>query len=122
MFDHVGIRVTDLARSLAFYDAALAPLGIVRCSTYDGGAGYGPAGQPAFWLSEQAEAGAAHIAFAAPDRGAVDAFHAAGAAAGGRDNGTPGLRPDYGAGYYAAFLVDPDGHNVEAVRMGDAAD
>lgn len=120
MFDHVGIRVADLARSLAFYDAALAPLGYVRCSTYEGGAGYGPEGQPVFWLSEQATGGGAHIAFAAPGRDAVDAFHAAGLDAGGRDHGPPGLRPDYGAGYYAAFLVDPDGHNVEAVRMGEA--
>jgi catechol 2,3-dioxygenase-like lactoylglutathione lyase family enzyme len=120
MFDHVGIRVSDIGRSAAFYDAVLKPLGFVRCVSYEGGAGYGPEGQPSFWLSLSA-AGGAHIAFAAESGASVDAFHLAGLEAGGRDNGAPGLRPDYGPNYYAAFLVDPDGNNIEAVHMAGGA-
>jgi catechol 2,3-dioxygenase-like lactoylglutathione lyase family enzyme len=116
MFDHIGIRVSDIGRATAFYDSALAPLGLVRSA----GGGYGPQGQPAFWLAVTATGGGAHIAFAATSRAAVDAFHQAGLAAGGRDNGKPGPRPDYGPGYYAAFLIDPDGNNIEAGVYADA--
>jgi catechol 2,3-dioxygenase-like lactoylglutathione lyase family enzyme len=115
MFDHVGLRVRDSRASARFYTAALRPLGLVADAS---GTGFGPPGAPALWLYEGAAADrGVHVAFAARDRAAVDEFHAAGIRAGGRDNGTPGLRADYGPTYYAAFLVDPDGNNVEAVCL-----
>ena len=117
MLDHVTIRVGDFERSRAFYDALLAPLGITRLYA-DGEtfAGYGAGRRAFFWigLHDGAVTGT-HVAFAAPDRATVDRFHAAGLAAGGRDHGAPGLRPHYHPDYYGAFLLDPDGHNVEAV-------
>ncbi len=122
MLDHVGITIADLECSRAFYRAALAPLGLsiameVSAAETGGHAAIGfGAGKPEFWISGGAERGAhPHVAFAAPDRAAVDAFHRAALAAGGRDNGAPGLRPHYHADYYAAFVLDPDGTNVEAV-------
>lgn len=121
MIDHLGIRVGDYAASRRFYDAALAPLGAgpVMEGPAEAGiraTGYGRAGKPAFWISEGgANAAGTHIAFAAADRASVDAFYAAALAAGGRDNGAPGLRPQYHPNYYAAFVLDPDGINVEAV-------
>ncbi|MCE9572951.1 MAG: VOC family protein [Deltaproteobacteria bacterium] len=115
MFDHLGIRVTDLAASVRFYTAALAPLGLVLASHDASGAGFGPPGAPALWLSPGAAAGPVHVAFRAASPAAVLAFHRAGLEAGGRDNGRPGPRPDYGPTYHAAFLLDPDGNNVEAV-------
>jgi catechol 2,3-dioxygenase-like lactoylglutathione lyase family enzyme len=124
MLDHLGITVKDFARSRAFYEAALKPLGaaVVMAVTAEetGGAyegvGIGVGGRPSFWVSRAGPAsGPIHVAFAAPDRAAVQAFHAAALAAGGRDNGAPGLRPDYHPNYYAAFVFDLDGNNVEAV-------
>ena len=117
MYDHLGLRVADLDASVRFYTAALAPLGFELCSRDDSGAGFGPKGAPALWLHlHKGKAGTgAHVAFRAKDRAGVDRFHAAGLKAGGKDNGAPGLRPDYGPTYYAAFLIDPDGNNVEAV-------
>jgi catechol 2,3-dioxygenase-like lactoylglutathione lyase family enzyme len=121
MLDHIGIIVPDMPRALAFYDAALAPLGIVRIMNVPDaaepeGAGFGRDGKPFFWLSAGAAATSPiHVAFAAPDRAAVEAFHVAALAAGARDNGLPGLRPHYHPTYYAAFVIDPDGHNIEAV-------
>lgn len=121
MYDHVGLKVKNVARSVGFYRAALGPLGHELASQDESSAGLGPKGAPALWLSASpagpASVQGVHIAFAAPSREAVDAFHAAGLAAGGRDNGAPGLRKDYAPNYYAAFLIDPDGNNVEAVCL-----
>ncbi len=120
MLDHVGISVHDLARSRAFYLAALAPLGygvVLEVPPVDGPAyvAFG-AVAPGFWIgAEPALTGQLYLAFTAPDRAAVDAFHAAALAAGGRDRGAPGLHPDRHPNYYAACVFDPDGHNVEAV-------
>jgi catechol 2,3-dioxygenase-like lactoylglutathione lyase family enzyme len=123
---HVDCEVTDYARSRAFYLAALAPLGLrlVLELEREGGrrlAGFGVPPDPVFWI--RAAGGAAnrvHVAFRADSRAAVDAFHAAGLAAGGKDNGAPGLRPRYDDHYYAAYVLDPDGHNIEAVCRREA--
>ena len=123
MIDHVGIAATDFAASRRFYDAALAPLGIavVMEVTPDQTGGFhslgdGREGKPFFWLASGGPRGAGrHVAFTAPDRATVRAFHAAALAAGGRDNGAPGLRPHDHPDYYGAFVLDPDGINVEAV-------
>ncbi|WP_374448574.1 VOC family protein [Stella sp.] len=123
MLDHVSIGVRDVARTKAFYDAALAPLGYRCLSEGADSLGYG-AGQVVFWISQTDHPVAAdmrsglHFCFSAPDRGAVDRFHAAALAAGGSDNGPPGLRLDYSATYYAAFAIDPDGYRVEAYHGG----
>jgi catechol 2,3-dioxygenase-like lactoylglutathione lyase family enzyme len=117
MLDHVTLGVTGLTRSIKFYDHALKPLGIERLAR-DGSksVGYGASGKAFFWIGERDEVGSgAHVAFAAPDRETVGAFHAAAIAAGGHDNGEPGLRPQYHRHYYGAFVLDPDGHNIEAV-------
>lgn len=117
MYDHIGLKVKDMAASARFYTAALAPLGHVPGSSGDGYAGFGPKDAPALWLHahEGATGPGAHVCFSATSRAAVDAFHAAGLKASGKDNGGPGPRPDYGPKYYAAFLIDLDGNNVEAV-------
>ena len=116
MFDHVGLKVKDVAASTRFYAAVLKPLGAVVASQDESGAGFGPPGAPALWLYKDGKAaGGMHLAFSADQRGAVDRFHKEGLQAGGSDNGKPGLRADYSPNYYAAFLIDPDGNNVEAV-------
>ncbi|MEF2072843.1 VOC family protein [Consotaella aegiceratis] len=119
MLDHVGFAVKDFARARAFYEAALAPLGMTVVMDGDeagGFAGFGKDGKPWFWIGNgPMPATAVHVAFSAPDRAAVDAFHAAALEAGGRDNGAPGLRPHYHSNYYGAFVFDPDGNNIEAV-------
>lgn len=116
MYDHIGLKISNIDASVAFYSAALKPLGYELCSRDDNGAGFGPAGAPALWLYLSPKAGpGAHIAFRAPDHAAIKKFHAAGVGAGGRDNGGAGPRTDYSPTYYAAFLIDPDGNNVEAV-------
>ncbi len=113
MYDHIGLKVKDIGAATRFYQAALATLGHVQ-----DGSGFGPAGAPALWLhADQAAKGGTHVAFRAADRAAVDRFYAAGLKAGGQDNGKPGLRTDYSPTYYAAFLIDPDGNNVEAVCL-----
>jgi catechol 2,3-dioxygenase-like lactoylglutathione lyase family enzyme len=118
-FDHMGFSVGDFDKSIAFYDRALAPLGVALRETYEypGGkvAGYGK-DWPVFWLNTgTALVGRVHVAFSAANRAEVDAFHAAAIAVGGIDNGKPGLRPEYHADYYGAYVLDPDGHNIEAV-------
>ena len=122
MLDHIGFPVSDFARSVAFYDAALAPLGARRLMevtaemTGDAAhAGYGVQ-KPDFWIGTgDALKGRLHVAFTAENRAAVDAFYAAAMAAGAADNGPPGLRPHYHPNYYGAFVLDPDGHHIEAV-------
>ena len=122
MLDHTGIPVSNWEKAKTFYDAAFAPLGIsllhIVPEQFTGGVkvvGYGR-GKPDFWLNESGEAGPGrHYAFTAASRADVDAFYAAALAAGGRDNGAPGLRPHYHEHYYGAFVLDPDGNNVEAV-------
>ena len=118
MIDHLGIPVSDIERSRKFYEAALGALGMSVNREVDGGKAlaFGVPGEKIFWLgiSDKGSAGI-HVAFTADRREQVDAFHAAGLAAGGRDNGQPGPRPNYGPNDYAAFLCDPDGANIEAV-------
>jgi len=122
MLDHIGFSVSDYARAKAFYEKALAPLGYVIAMEVQQdandakAAGFGIDGKPDFWIGGEGKLNKpVHIAFAARDRAAVDAFYKAALAAGGTDNGPPGLRPHYHANYYAAFVLDPDGHNIEAV-------
>ncbi|MGE0723528.1 MAG: VOC family protein [Alphaproteobacteria bacterium] len=123
MLGHLSFGVDDLDRAIDFYDRILAPLGYVRVWRNERGAGYGEAGGgdrlALFARPNEARAPGPgfHLAFDAPDRPAVDAFHAAALAAGGSDAGAPGPRPRYGATYYAAFVVDPDGHKLEAVHQ-----
>ena len=137
MIDHIGLAVGDIARATEFYLKALSPLGygivieVGAAETGHGAAiGFGPpgmaedfqSGKPSFWIGEGNRSGdPIHVAFVAPSRAAVDAFYRAALAAGGKDNGKPGLRPHYHANYYAAFVLDPDGNNIEAVCHADSA-
>jgi len=122
MYDHIGLRVKNIEAAVRFYTAALAPLGIVLASRDESGAGFGPPGAPSLWLSVAKDGAAsgsgAHVAFRAKDRAEVDRFYKGGIEAGGRDNGRPGIRADYSPTYYASFLIDPDGNNIEAVFSG----
>jgi len=131
MIDHLGLAVSDIARATEFYLKALSPLGygivmeVSAAETGQGAAvGFGAPGnaqdfqssKPSFWIGEgERLAGHIHVAFLAPSRASVDAFYRAALAGGGNDNGKPGLRPQYHANYYAAFVLDPDGNNIEAV-------
>ena len=119
MFDHVGLNVRDYAASRAFYEQALAPLGyrVVFDGSEWNGAGFGTSDdKPEFWIMQREPCGTGpHVAFHCADRASVDAFHTAALAAGGTDHGAPGLRPQYHPSYYGAFVLDPDGNNVEAV-------
>ncbi len=125
MIDHITLAVTDYARSKAFYEKALAPLGMKVIAEYGIYCGFGLQSKPFFWIGGKApefwtaahKAGASpiHVAFPAKDRATVDAFYAAAVAAGAKDNGEPGPRPLYHPHYYGAFVLDPDGNNVEAV-------
>jgi catechol 2,3-dioxygenase-like lactoylglutathione lyase family enzyme len=116
MIDHVTAKVEDFEGGKTFYSQALAPLGYSLKMEVPGAAGFGAGdGVPDFWIGTNEERGATHIAFSARDRATVDAFYEAATAAGGRDNGAPGLRPHYHENYYAAFVHDTDGNNIEAV-------
>jgi catechol 2,3-dioxygenase-like lactoylglutathione lyase family enzyme len=118
MFDHVGLNVRNYEASRAFYEQALAPLGWSVVMAFDEwkAAGFGTSDKPEFWISQREPYGTGtHVAFPSPDRATVDAFHAAALAAGGTDNGPPGIREMYHPTYYGAFIHDPDGNNVEAV-------
>ena len=112
--DHLTLLVADVAASRRFYERALEPFGIETHELGDA-VGFGPPGAVDFYVAPGEPTAPVHVAFAAPDRQTVDAFHAAALAAGGRDNGPPGLRPQYHEHYYGAYVVDPDGNNVEAV-------
>lgn len=115
MIDHMTLRVRDYEQSKAFYLAALLPLGYAMVMEFPSMAGLGVAGKPDLWLAAQEKPQSTmHLAFAAPNRAAVDAFYRAALAAGGKDNGPAGLRADYHPAYYGAFVLDPDGHNIEA--------
>lgn len=124
MIHHIDFAVADLARSREFYERALAPLGLRVSITFTKHAGhrcigFGPKPDPVFWIRGGGPVqGHLHVAFAAPSREAVDAFHTAAIQAGGKDNGASGLRPRYAEHWYAAFVLDPDGHNIEAVYRG----
>jgi catechol 2,3-dioxygenase-like lactoylglutathione lyase family enzyme len=115
--DHVTATVSDFEMGKSFYSAALKPLGYDLQMEFGGSAaGFGPPGKmPDFWIGNESGRGASHIAFTAPDRATVDAFYDAAMAAGGKDNGAPGLREHYHENYYAAYVHDADGNNIEAV-------
>jgi catechol 2,3-dioxygenase-like lactoylglutathione lyase family enzyme len=123
MIDHIALRVRNLARATECYLKALSPLGIgivMQVSAEETGhgaaVGFGVGQKPFFWLGEaESPSGPVHVAFAATNRAAIDVFYRAALDAGGIDNGPPGLRPEYHAGYYGAFVLDPDGNNIEAV-------
>ncbi len=116
MIDHIGLTVSEYAKSKAFYTKALEPIGYGVVMEFGGSTGgLGVEGKPDFWISQGEATAPVHMAFNAKDRQAVDAFHAAALAAGGRDNGKPGVREQYHPNYYGAFVFDPDGNNVEVV-------
>jgi catechol 2,3-dioxygenase-like lactoylglutathione lyase family enzyme len=123
IIDHLGVGVRDFEQSIDFYTRALAPLGFERVAFIDTdnrSAGFGVGGRDEFWIHEGRPVGRMHVAFESASREAVDAFHAAALGAGGRSNGGPGLRPEYSATYYAAYVLDPNGNNIEAVFHGEA--
>ena len=122
MIDHVGFSVSDYTRAKTFYESALAPLGytlvmeVIAEETGQPAAGFGSGGKPDFWIGAEGKLEKpVHVAIVANARPAVDAFYRAALAVGGKDNGAPGLRAHYHPSYYAAFVLDPDGHNIEAV-------
>jgi catechol 2,3-dioxygenase-like lactoylglutathione lyase family enzyme len=116
VIDHVGLDVRDIESAKAFYEQALAPLGYAKLSEFPEAAGFGDeGGKPDFWVAQRGNPGTSHVAIRTDDRAAVDAFYEAALAAGGKDHGPPGLRPHYHETYYGAYVLDPDGNNVEAV-------
>jgi catechol 2,3-dioxygenase-like lactoylglutathione lyase family enzyme len=116
VIDHVTLNVADLESTKAFYEQALKPLGYELAMEYLEGCGFGAPGKPDFFLAQRGEPSApVHVAFVSPDRNTVHAFHEAALAAGGRDNGPPGLRRVYHEHYYGAYVLDPEGNNIEAV-------
>ncbi|HET7542617.1 MAG TPA: VOC family protein [Polyangiaceae bacterium] len=121
MFDHLGLHVKDLAKSAHFYEAALAPLGYFVAARDEASVSFGPPGAPALYLyhGKGSARSGVHLALAAGTRHSVKQFHARGLGAGGKDNGAPGVRADYADNYFAAFLIDPDGNNIEAVCFSE---
>jgi catechol 2,3-dioxygenase-like lactoylglutathione lyase family enzyme len=119
VIDHVTLSVSDFGKALGFYRSALGALGfeVQGLDEAGKGAGFGPKDQPCLWIAEGKRKPALHIAFRSGSRAAVQAFHRAALAAGGKDYGAPGPRADYGPTYYAAFVIDPDGNNIEAVTQ-----
>jgi catechol 2,3-dioxygenase-like lactoylglutathione lyase family enzyme len=116
MFDHIGFGVTDYTLSKTFFLNALQPLGVGIVMESEHGIGIGPTGKPSLWLFQTSDRPAPlHLAFTAQNRQQVQDFYRAALEAGGKDNGAPGLRPHYHPNYYAAFVIGPDGHNIEAV-------
>ena len=116
MFDHIGLGATNRAATKVFFVKALEPVGVTAVVDGPYGLGLGKNGKPMLWFGETAQAPSpVHLAFTAQTRRQVDAFYHAALAAGGQDNGAPGLRPQYHASYYGAFVIGPDGHNVEVV-------
>jgi len=114
MIDHIAIKVADSKKSKAFYEQALAPLGYKVLMDFGEYVGLGSQA-PDFWLYGGSSGTQVHVAFSSPDRATVDAFYEAAIAAGGTDNGPPGIREQYHPNYYGAFVLDPDGYNIEAV-------
>jgi catechol 2,3-dioxygenase-like lactoylglutathione lyase family enzyme len=118
MLDHIGLRTKKLDKLVDFYESCLKPLGYAKLSSYEGGAGFGKGEVSSLWINTSKEGpSSVHLAFESPTRKAVDAFYKAAIEGGAQDNGKPGVRTDYSASYYAAFVVDPDGNNIEAVCM-----
>lgn len=116
MFDHIGLRTRQFVQMSAFYEAVLAPLGYRKLFTYEGGAGFGRQGAASLWIGEAERLTAGiHLAIVSATRASVDAFYEAAMTIGATDNGEPGLRPNYSPNYYAAYVLDPDGNNIEAV-------
>jgi catechol 2,3-dioxygenase-like lactoylglutathione lyase family enzyme len=123
VIDHIGVGVRDFDESIDFYTRALAPLGFEQVAYIDAdnrAAAFGVRGRDDFWIHEGRPVGRMHVGFDAESPAAVDAFHAAALEAGARDNGAPGLRTEYSDTYYAAYVLDPNGNNIEAVFHGDA--
>ena len=122
MIDHVILNVRDYRRSRDFYEPTLAALGFEVVMAFDDGAGFGHDGKPEFWIAQREPVGGStHVALHVDHRADVDAFHAAALAAGGRDHGAPGVREHYHPNYYGAFVLDPDGNNIEAVCHAPAS-
>ena len=116
IIDHIGFSVSDFEKSNEFYSKALAPLGIDKIVELEGASGFGKNGKAEFWLGEgNLPQSTLHVAFAADNRKQVDEFYEAAMASGGKDNGSPGIREQYHPNYYGAFVIDPDGNNIEAV-------
>lgn len=116
MIDHLSLPVKDYEKSKSFYQTILATLGHTLLMEHAiSGGGFGAGGKPSFWIKQGKSAAAVHVAFSCSDRASVDAFHEAAISTGAKDNGAPGLRGEYHASYYGAFVLDPDGNNVEAV-------
>jgi catechol 2,3-dioxygenase-like lactoylglutathione lyase family enzyme len=118
MLNHIGLRTKKLDALVGFYETSLKPLGYAKLMADDSGAGFGKDDVPSLWIGASKEGpSSVHLAFDSPSRKAVDDFYKAAIKTGAKDNGKPGIRADYGASYYAAFVIDPDGNNIEAVCM-----